>query len=507
MNPSLAATDRAGSRRREARAGGAEGADDPTGLSLCHNSPALPATTPAWPELQDKAIGFRGRDAVELAVAYLPAVPLPRGQAQTFPGLGTYIDAAPVDRAFTVAPGMVRVKVSDPRTKDPKGANMLDGTPRPVQGDLLAFLNEADDEDGDELEVAGVVRTFSRASKRRLGRAIASVDWADVIELDDRLALVTLTYPGDWRKACPDPQAAYKHLRALAKRFERATGRRFTCVWKREFQRRGAPHFHMLMPLPATVLDETVREWFARSWYEVVGSGDERHRLAGTGVDWSEGLRMADANRAAAYFTGYSAGKEDAKSYQDEAPEGWGNDNGSVGRWWGMIGMETVTAEARVTENQVIEMKRLLRGLLASQKRMKKTSTRRVNRSTGEISYRRSNRRYKLSSLNGGAKAGFTFLTNDGPALTIAIAKALDPDRTTYARGERRPLAMNENMLGPDGPILYRVTEAAELLGIGRTNVYQLMNDGKVRSVRIGHRRLIPRVALEAFVDGLMEAS
>ena len=43
MNPSLAVTDRAGSRRREARAGGAEGADDPTGLildpcaSLCHN--------------------------------------------------------------------------------------------------------------------------------------------------------------------------------------------------------------------------------------------------------------------------------------------------------------------------------------------------------------------------------------------------------------------------------------------------------------------------------------
>ena len=37
MTLSLAVTDRAGSRRREARAGGAEGADDPTGLSLCHN--------------------------------------------------------------------------------------------------------------------------------------------------------------------------------------------------------------------------------------------------------------------------------------------------------------------------------------------------------------------------------------------------------------------------------------------------------------------------------------
>ncbi len=196
----------------------------------------------------------------------------------------------------------------------------------------------------------------------------------------------------------------------------------------------------MLMPLPATVGDEPVREWFARSWYEVVGSGDERHRKAGTGVDWSEGLRMADANRAAAYFTGYSAGKATGKSYQDEAPEGWANDNGSVGRWWGMIGMETVTAEARVTPEYVIEAKRLLRRLLASQKRTKKTTTRRVDRTTGQIRYRTSNRRYRLSSLKGGAKAGFTFLTNDGPALTIALARALDPDRPSWPRGERRPL-------------------------------------------------------------------
>lgn len=45
------------------------------------------------------------------------------------------------------------------------------------------------------------------------------------------------------------------------------------------------------------------------------------------------------------------------------------------------------------------------------------------------------------------------------------------------------------------------------VVGIGRTNVYQLMDEGRVRSVRIGQRRLIPRAALEEFVVELLEAS
>ncbi len=58
-----------------------------------------------------------------------------------------------------------------------------------------------------------------------------------------------------------------------------------------------------------------------------------------------------------------------------------------------------------------------------------------------------------------------------------------------------------------EAALLYPVADAAALLGIGRTNVYYLMNDGKLSSVRIGSRRLIPRAALLAFVEGLAEAS
>ena len=419
-----------------------------TGLSLCHNgppSPVLPAAVPAWPELEDESIGFRGRDAVELAAAFLPSVPPPPRVVQQYPQpLGAVTDGGPVDRVLIVGPGMVRIRVHDPRTKDPAPPldledDMLDGRPQPT---LLDFLNEADDDqdDDDAAEMAGIVRTFSRASRRRLGRAIACLDWTEAIHPGWRLALFTATYPDDWRAACPDPDTAYRHLRALAKRFKRATGLKLKGVWKREFQRRGAPHFHVLTPLPAMIGSEPVREWFARSWYEIVASGDERHRRAGTAVDWSEGLRMQDANRAAAYFTGYSAGKATGKAYQDVAPEDWANENGSVGRWWGVIGMTATTAEARVTADDLVRTKRLLRGVLNGQKRMRKVTVRRVDLTTGEISYRRVTRRYRLTSLNGGARSGFTFLTNDGPALTIAIARALDTERRPWTPGERRPL-------------------------------------------------------------------
>lgn len=40
-------------------------------------------------------------------------------------------------------------------------------------------------------------------------------------------------------------------------------------------------------------------------------------------------------------------------------------------------------------------------------------------------------------------------------------------------------------------PLLLRVEDAAEALGIGRTQVYYLIRDEKLASVKIGKRRLI----------------
>jgi excisionase family DNA binding protein len=49
-------------------------------------------------------------------------------------------------------------------------------------------------------------------------------------------------------------------------------------------------------------------------------------------------------------------------------------------------------------------------------------------------------------------------------------------------------------------PILLRVEEAARLLSLSRTTVYELMERGELPSIKYGAARRIPRTALEEWV-------
>jgi len=51
--------------------------------------------------------------------------------------------------------------------------------------------------------------------------------------------------------------------------------------------------------------------------------------------------------------------------------------------------------------------------------------------------------------------------------------------------------------------LLYRPTEAARRLGIGRTKAYELMAAGELRSVKIGSSRRVSATALADFVARL----
>ncbi len=60
-------------------------------------------------------------------------------------------------------------------------------------------------------------------------------------------------------------------------------------------------------------------------------------------------------------------------------------------------------------------------------------------------------------------------------------------------------------------PLAVSPEEAARLLGIGRTNLFRLLETGAVRSVKVGSRRLIPRRALDELLadaerQGMREA-
>ena len=55
--------------------------------------------------------------------------------------------------------------------------------------------------------------------------------------------------------------------------------------------------------------------------------------------------------------------------------------------------------------------------------------------------------------------------------------------------------------------LLLKPEEAAEVLSIGRSKVYELMGSGELVSVRIGASRRIPADALFEFVDQLQRYS
>jgi hypothetical protein len=138
----------------------------------------------------------------------------------------------------------------------------------------------------------GMVTGVSRASLARMMRTIATLDfepWEAAVVRGWTVPMVTLTYPGDWLRWAPSAQVCAGHLAAWWRRVRRATGYPVSAIWVREWQRRGAPHYHVLVPLPARVGDIWIADWVSRSWFEVVGSGDSRHLAAGTNVSWSHG--------------------------------------------------------------------------------------------------------------------------------------------------------------------------------------------------------------------------
>ena len=54
-------------------------------------------------------------------------------------------------------------------------------------------------------------------------------------------------------------------------------------------------------------------------------------------------------------------------------------------------------------------------------------------------------------------------------------------------------------------PVLLRVEEAARLLGIGRTRVYDLIRLDMLQSVKVFGARRIPRPAIDAYVRSLLK--
>ena len=55
--------------------------------------------------------------------------------------------------------------------------------------------------------------------------------------------------------------------------------------------------------------------------------------------------------------------------------------------------------------------------------------------------------------------------------------------------------------MGGDDRLVFTVAEAGELLGISRAFAYELVARGDLPVIRLGRRRLVPKVALLALVE------
>ena len=58
---------------------------------------------------------------------------------------------------------------------------------------------------------------------------------------------------------------------------------------------------------------------------------------------------------------------------------------------------------------------------------------------------------------------------------------------------------------GDMSKLLLKPEEAAHLIGVGRSKMYELMASGAVKSVKIGALRRVPVAALDEYVAALVE--
>lgn len=159
----------------------------------------------------------------------------------------------------------------------------------------------------------GEIVEFSRKSRMRLAFIASNTP------VDFR-TMITLTYPKEYPS---DGKQVKVHLRHFLNWIRKDRG---VCeyLWCLEFQRRGAPHIHLMYDFHLGRSND-VRKGFrfrcSSEWYRIVESDDPKHLAAGTRAEL---LRKRDG--AARYAVKYAH-----KMKQKVVPPGYRN----VGRFWG----------------------------------------------------------------------------------------------------------------------------------------------------------------------------
>lgn len=134
----------------------------------------------------------------------------------------------------------------------------------------------------------GDIKGFSKNSCLRLLKKINKVDYRN----REMPFFVTLTYPSKY----PEDRVEYKSdIDTMLKRTKREFGD-FEYLWRLEAQRRGAPHYHVIIFFDRDVKLEYLRHWVSKNWFEVAQRKwdvkDEKHLRAGTNCQLVKNYRQ-----------------------------------------------------------------------------------------------------------------------------------------------------------------------------------------------------------------------
>lgn len=422
-------SDRAGPVRQEAR--GAGGLPSPT------HSPTDPG---AWLVVTGQNSACKESPG---SVADILGVRFP-GEADVVCAAAALTGSSrrsPLRSQIEVSPGSIRFR----RTVPPDGGDDMPATEQSGSG-------------------RQAITSWTVKSRRQMLRSFAALDYAPMFAEGAIPARVTLTYPGDWLAVAPSGVAVQRHFRILERRFVRAWDEPMVCLWKLEFQHRGAPHFHLWQRRPNGVAGQARKArydaaciawqasgrigprpryrpahgdglrfgaWLAVTWADIVAHPDPAqraaHELAGTQVDVKDGLRGTDPKRASTYFSKHGLGKG-SKEYQNQVPAEWLDQGEGPGRFWGYLGLHSLIVAAEVDGGRDYQVaKRTMRRWSARTRTWDQDALSvRYVKATRPVRVKRG-KRWRTVRRPAGRLGGHsgTLCVNDGPAMAQYLAQVI----------------------------------------------------------------------------------
>jgi hypothetical protein len=164
------------------------------------------------------------------------------------------------------------------------------------------------------------IRGMSSQSSLNLARLLSILDWSK----HGQCVHVTLTYA----KVFPLTKEELAEVKAA---MVRDIGRHVECgIWRLEFQKRGAPHWHLLLWIGNR--DAAEFEWWLRGWWA---------KFSGNASEHGSMVTSGDQTRARWYIAMHAAKREQSIPFP-------------VGRWWGYVQRDKLLSASDIDSPQEI---------------------------------------------------------------------------------------------------------------------------------------------------------